>query len=48
MQSKNSVPEDVLSELQQRLKEERQKLVVQTVKLPSGATFTRFKPVTAG
>jgi hypothetical protein len=44
----NSVPEkDVVSEEQQKLEEERQKLVAQVVKLPNGARFTRLKPVTA-
>lgn len=44
----NSVPEeDVLSEERQRLEAERQKMIVQIVKLPNGARFTRLKPVTA-
>jgi hypothetical protein len=32
-------------ETQKKLEEERQKLIVQTVKLPNGATYTRLKPV---
>ena len=32
-------------EAQRRFEEERQKLVIQRVKLPNGATFTVFKPV---
>ena len=43
----NSVPEDVVSEARQKLEAERQKLVVQVVKLPNGVKFTRLKPVTA-
>lgn len=46
MQSKKSFPEPIISEeLRQKLAEERQNLIVQTVKLPNGATFTRLKPV---
>jgi hypothetical protein len=49
MQVKKSVPEpDAAAEWQRRLEEERQKLVVQKVKLPNGAVFTRLKPVTVG
>jgi hypothetical protein len=49
MQNTNSsAPEkDVVSEEQQKLEEERQKLVAQIVKLPNGARFTRLKPMTA-
>jgi hypothetical protein len=48
MQKMNSVPEkDVVLEERQKLEAERQKLVVQIVKLPNGASFTRLKPVTA-
>jgi len=47
-QRKSFVPEDVVSEERQKLEEERQKLVVQIVKLPNGATFTRLKPVRIG
>jgi len=44
MQKKNNpVPEDVLARERQRLEEERQKLVLQLVKLPNGARFTRFE-----
>jgi hypothetical protein len=43
----NSVPEDVAAEERQKLEAERQKLVAQIVKLPSGAKFTILKPVTA-
>ena len=50
MQKKS--PEQIAAEeqqkLEERMKEERQKLVVQIVKLPNGATFTRLKPVTVG
>lgn len=48
MQPKKSVPEEAQLEGQRKLKEERQKLVVQTVKLNNGATFTRLKPVVTG
>ena len=42
-------PEPVISEAQQKAEdEERQKLVVQKVKLPNGATFTRLRPVVTG
>ena len=44
MQTKKSVSETATADVQQRMAEERQKLVVQTVKLPNGATFTRLKP----
>ena len=48
MQKTNDpVPEGVVSEERERLEAERQKLVVQVVKLPNGARFTRLKPVTA-
>jgi len=47
MRKKNPVPEHVVLEQRQRMEEERQKLVVQIVKLPNGATFTRLRPVTA-
>jgi hypothetical protein len=43
MQTKK--PESEMEDAQRRLQEERQKLVVQKVKLPNGATFTRFRPV---
>lgn len=45
MQSKKPTPEEAQLEWQQKLEEERQKLVVQKVKLSNGATFTRLKPV---
>jgi hypothetical protein len=48
MQSKKPTPEQVQLEWQRKLEEERQKLVVQKVKLPNGATFTRLKPAIAG
>jgi hypothetical protein len=48
MQKKNPTPENVVLEAQQKLEEERQKLVVHKVKLPNGATFTRLKPATSG
>jgi len=47
MQSKKPTPEEAQLEGQRKLEEERQKLVVQIVKLPNGATFTRLKPVMA-
>jgi hypothetical protein len=49
MQNTNSsvAEKDVVSEEQQKLEEERQKLVAQIVKLPNGARFTRLKPMTA-
>ncbi len=54
MQKKKSILEHVGSEEQrhnsdepQEINDERQKLVVQTVKLPNGATFTKLKPVGA-
>jgi hypothetical protein len=43
----NPVQENVVSEERQKLEAERQKLVVQIVKLPNGVRFTRLKPVTA-
>lgn len=48
MQSKKPISESDATEGQRKLQEERQKLIVQTIKLPNGATFTRLKPVTAG
>jgi ribosomal protein L22 len=48
MQSKKPVPESIVAEGQRKAEEEREKLVVQTVKLPNGATFTRLKPVGMG
>ncbi len=43
-QKKNPVPEHVMAEERQKLEEQRRKLIVQTVKLPNGATFTRLRP----
>jgi hypothetical protein len=48
MDKKKPIPEDVVAELRQRAEEDRQKLIVQIVKLPNGATFTRLKPVGVG
>jgi len=48
MQKKKPVPEEVLTEARQKVEEDRQKLIVQIVKLPNGATFTRLKPVGIG
>jgi len=45
MQKKKHVPEPDAKDDQRRFEEERQKLVVQRVKLPNGVTFTRLKPV---
>jgi hypothetical protein len=45
MANSNTVSEQALIEARQKFDEERQKLVVQIVKLPNGATFTRLKPV---
>lgn len=45
MQNRNTVREDVASEQWQKFEEEQRKLVVQRVKLPNGATFTRLEPV---
>lgn len=47
MRAKKAVPQDTMADLQRKLEEERQKLVVQKVRLPNGATFTRLKPVSA-
>ena len=47
VQKKNSVAEQVSSEERRRVEEERQKLILQRVKLPNGATFTRLKPLGA-
>lgn len=47
MQKKSTISEQFLEEERQRLEHERQELVVQTVKLPNGATFTRLRPVGA-
>lgn len=48
MRAKKAVPQqDTMADLQRKLEEERQKLVVQKVRLPNGATFTRLKPVAA-
>jgi hypothetical protein len=35
-------------EAAQKLQQEREKLIVQRLKLPNGATFTRLKPVVIG
>lgn len=48
MYSKKSIPEEAQVDGQQKLQEERQKLVVHKVKLPNGAIFTRLKPAVAG
>jgi hypothetical protein len=48
MQSKKSVQEESQVEGQRKLQEERQKLIVNKVKLPNGATFTILRPVVAG
>lgn len=48
MEKKKPVPEEFVTELRQRAEEDRQKLIVQVVKLPNGATFTRLKPVGVG
>jgi len=45
MQNRNFLKQ-VASEQRLNFEEERRKLIVQRVKLPNGATFTRFKPVT--
>ena len=45
MQNRN-ILKQVASEQRLNFEEERRKLIVQRVKLPNGATFTRFKPVT--
>ena len=47
MQKKNPAQDNLITEAQQRLEEERQKLVVHKVRLPNGATFTRLKPATS-
>jgi hypothetical protein len=47
MQKRNSVPEQIQLEQRKKLEEERQKLVVQSVKLPNGVRFTLLKPVGA-
>jgi hypothetical protein len=48
MQRKKADPEPVAPLAQQELEEQRRKLVVQTVKLPNGATFTRLKSAVTG
>jgi hypothetical protein len=48
MKTKKLSPEEIQLEGQRKLEEDRQKLIVQRVKLSNGATFTRLKPVTAG
>jgi cobyric acid synthase len=45
MQTKKSNEDSAASEAQRKFEEERKTLVVQVVKLPNGATFTRLKPV---
>jgi len=47
MHKKNPVPEHLVLEQRQRMEEERRKLIVQIVKLPNGATFTKLRPATA-
>jgi hypothetical protein len=47
MESRKPVQEEQQAAWQRKLDEEREKLVVQKVTLPNGATFTRLKPVTA-
>lgn len=44
MERTQTVAEQVQSAEQQRLEEERLKLVTYTVKLPNGAKFTRLNP----
>jgi hypothetical protein len=48
MDKKKPVPEDIVTELRQKAEEDRRKLIVQSVKLPNGAIFTRLKPVGVG
>lgn len=48
MQNRITIQEEVASEQRQKFEEERRKLIVQRVKLPNGATFTRLKPVGSG
>lgn len=45
MQSKKSISQQPAADGQKTAEEERQKLVVQVIKLPNGATFTRLRPV---
>jgi hypothetical protein len=48
MPNEKPISEQALEQARQKAAEERQKLVVQTVKLPNGATFTKLRPVAAG
>jgi hypothetical protein len=45
--SKRNAQQELTEEQQKFQEQERQKLIVQRVKLPNGATFTRLKSVTA-